>query len=227
MKAFSFATVGFDLDGTLIDTSGDLAAAVNHTLGVAGRAPLDLERVRPMIGGGSRHMFAQALAATGGCTDEVLDTLVPVLLAYYEQHIAVRSRPFPGCVDMLDALAARGVRLAVVTNKIERLAVALLREVRLLDRFATVIGGDTLGEGRGKPKPDLVELMIERCGGGRAAFVGDSIYDVMAAKAAGVQVVACRFGRDEQPADTPGADAAIVGCWELVAVLERLGGDRM
>ena len=63
MASFSFDIVGFDLDGTLLDTSGDLAAAVNHALASAGRAPLPVERVRPMIGGGSRHMLAQGMAA--------------------------------------------------------------------------------------------------------------------------------------------------------------------
>lgn len=223
MTPFSFAIVGFDLDGTLVDTGGDLAAAVNHTLGAAGRPMLDVERVRAMIGGGSRHMFAQALAATGGCTDEELDMLMPKLLTRYEEHIAVESRPFLGCLEALDTLAARGVRLAVVTNKLERLAVTLLGKLGMLARFATVIGGDTLGEGRGKPKPDLVELMVERCGGGRAAFVGDSIYDVMAAKAAGLPMVACGFGTVPQSAELLGADAVIGSYAQLVPVLDRLG----
>ena len=227
MTAFSFATIGFDLDGTLHDTTGDLAAAVNHALAWAGRPRLAIDEVRPMIGGGSRHMLAQALEATGGCTPADPDALLPRLLSFYEEHIAVASRPFAGCVEALDALAARGVRLAVVTNKLERLAVKLLREVGLLDRFATVIGGDTLGDGRGKPKPDLIELMVERCGGARAAFVGDSIYDVTAAKAACIPVVACSFGAGAQEARSWGADAVIDSYDELLPVLERLGSDRV
>ena len=222
MNAFPFAIVGFDLDGTLLDTSGDLAAAANHALASAGRRMLAVEQVRPMIGGGSRHMLAQALAATGGCTDAELDELLPRLLDYYAAHIAVESRPFPGCGDALDALAARGATLAVVTNKLERLAAKLLDEVGLLPRFSAVIGGDTLGDGRGKPKPDLLQLMVERCGGARAAFVGDSIYDVMAAKAAGLPVVGCSFA--PQPAELPGADAVITGYADLLPALERLGG---
>jgi phosphoglycolate phosphatase len=225
MTAFSFATVSFDLDGTLIDTTGDLAAAVNHTLAAAGRATLSVEQVRPMIGGGSHHMFAQALAATGGCAPGDLDTLLPRLLSFYEEHMAVESRPFPGCVEALDALAARGVRLAVVTNKLEHLAKRLLDELGLLQRFSTVIGGDTLGDGRGKPKPDLIELMVERCGG-PCAFVGDSVYDVMAANSAGVPVVACDFGPLPLSADARRADAVIRRYDELLPALLRLGDDR-
>ena len=222
MSDFPFRIVGFDLDGTLLDTSGDLAAAVNHALASAGRPTLPVEAVRPMIGGGSRHMLAQGMAATGGCTEAELDTLQARLLAFYEANIAVETRPFPGCLDALDALAARGVTLAVVTNKNERLARIVLDALGLTDRFATIIGGDTLGPDRGKPKPDLIELMVERCGPGPAAFVGDSIYDVEAAQAAGLPVVACSFGFLQQPVETLGAQAVIDHYAELIGTLERL-----
>ena len=220
--AFPFATVGFDLDGTLLDTSGDLAAAVNHALASAGRAALPVERITPMIGGGSRHMLAQGMEATGGYTEAELDAAQARLLAFYEANIAVETRPFPGCLDALDALAARGVVLAVVTNKYERLARIVLDALGLSERFATIIGGDTLGPERGKPAPDLIELMVERCGGGSAAFVGDSIYDVKAAQAAGLPVVACSFGFLQQPVETLGADAVIDGFDQLIATWERL-----
>jgi len=223
MTDYSFELVGFDLDGTLLDTSADLAAAVNHALSRAGRPALQVAEVRTMIGGGARHMLAQALTATGSCSDDLLDMLLPELLAFYEAHIAVKSCPFPGCLEALDALASRGVRLAVVTNKLERLAIKVLDELGLRSRFATVIGGDTLGEGRGKPHPDLIRLMIERCGGRRAAFVGDSAFDVMAARAAGLPVIVCGFGFLQQPARSLGADAVIDHYAELLPVLDRLG----
>ena len=223
MSDFPFAIVGFDLDGTLLDTSGDLAAAVNHALGSAGRPALPVERIRPMIGGGSRHMLQQGMEATGGCTEAELDLLQQRLLAWYEAHIAVETRPYPGCLDALDALASKGVTLAVVTNKYERLAHVVLDALALTGRFAAIIGGDTLGPDRGKPKPDLIELMVERCGGGHAAFVGDSIYDVRAGQAAGLPVVACSFGFLQQPVESLGADAVIDGYAELISALERLG----
>jgi len=223
MADFSWSVIGFDLDGTLVESSGDLAAAVNHVLGIAGRPSLRVEQVRPMIGGGSRHMLAQALGATGGCREDELDSLLPQLLAFYEAHIAVETRPFPGCVEALDALAVRGVRLAVVTNKLEGLARKVLGELGLLSRFAAVIGGDTLGDGRAKPKPDLLELMVERCGT-PALFVGDSRYDVMAAQAAGLRVVACDFGISPVPGDELGADAVIRSYDELLPTIEQLAG---
>jgi phosphoglycolate phosphatase len=223
MADFPLDIVGFDLDGTLLDTSGDLAAAVNHALAGVGRPQLTVEQVRPMIGGGSRHMLAQGMAATGGCTEGELDVLQQRLLDYYEANIAVLTRPFPGALDALDALAAGGVMLAVVTNKYEHLARRVLAALGLTARFAAIIGGDTLGPGRGKPKPDLLHKMVADCGGGRAAFVGDSIYDVEAAKAAGLPVVAVSFGFLQQPVEELGADVVIDAYADLVPALERLG----
>ncbi len=228
MSDFPFSIVGFDLDGTLLDTSGDLAAAVNHALMSAGRPPLPVDRVKPMIGGGARHMLAQGMAATGGCTESELDTLQERLLAYYEAHLVVETKAFPGCLEALAALADRGVVLGVVPNKRQRFAQIILDRLGLSGRFATIIGGDTLGPERGKPEPDLIELMVQRCGpkasGGRAAFVGDSIYDVRAARAAGLPVIACSFGFLQQPVGTLGADAVIDRYDELLPTLERLGG---
>ena len=218
-----FAIVGFDLDGTLLDTSGDLAAAVNHALASVRRAALPVARIRPMIGGGSRHMLAQGMAATGGCTEAELDVLQRRLLDYYAAHIAVETQPFPHCLAALDALAAAGTRLAVVTNKTEQLARTLLETLGLTGRFVTVIGGDTLGPGNAKPSPAPIHEMIARLGGGRAAFVGDSIYDVAAAKAAAIPVVACSFGFLDRPVDELGADAVIDDYAELVPTLVRLG----
>ncbi|MDF2493193.1 HAD-IA family hydrolase [Sphingomonas sp.] len=222
MQPFHFDTVGFDLDGTLIDTSGDLAAAVNYALAQDGRSPLSVEAIKPMIGGGARHMLAQGLAATGGGDDALLDRLHQVLLTYYEANIYVHSVPFPGAVQALDDLAARGAKVAVVTNKLERFALEVLRDAELLDRLTCVIGGDTLGPGKSKPAPDPIQEMIRRAGGGTAAFVGDSIYDVAAAHAARIPAVACRFGFLMQPVEELGADAIIDHFDELVPVLDKL-----
>lgn len=218
---FPFAIVGFDLDGTFLDTSGDLTHALNHALADVGRAPLTVEQVRPMVGGGARHMLAQALAATGGCSDEELKRLTGVLIAYYEANIAVETRPFASAVEVLDALDGMGVRTAIVTNKYERLARQVLGQLGLLDRFGCVIGGDTLA--KGKPDPLPIQEMVRRCGGGRAAFVGDSIYDTAAARAAGVPSVACSFGFLMQPIEELKADAVIDSFDELIPALERIG----
>ncbi len=220
MSDFPFDIVGFDLDGTLIDTAGDLTAAVNHALSLLDRAPLTEAEVRPMIGLGAKHMLEQGLAATGGVPEGAVERLYPELLRYYGAHIAVHSRPFPGLIDALDQLDALGIRTAVATNKAEGLARQLLEELDLADRFAVIIGGDTLGVR--KPAPEPILAMIEQSGGGSAAFVGDSIYDVMAAKAAGVPSILVGFGFLDRPAEDFGADHAIGHFDELIPLLETL-----
>lgn len=222
MNGFPFAIVGFDLDGTLVDTLGDLTAALNHALGLAGRAPLNKDEVRPLVGLGTTHLLEGALAATGGVPEREVPRLLRELIAYYEAHIAVHSRPFPGLVAALDRLDAMGVKTAVVTNKLERLARQLLAELELADRMATIIGGDTLGPGTAKPSPAPVLAMVERCGGGRAALVGDSIFDVEAARGAGATSILVSFGFLHRPAAEHGADHVIDHFDALVPLLTTL-----
>jgi phosphoglycolate phosphatase len=167
-------------------------------------------------------MLAQALDATGGHEESELDRLHDALVAFYEANICVETRPYPGLIDALNSLAARGVRLGVATNKLERFSRTLLERLGLSDRFACIIGGDTLGPGRGKPAPDMIRAMVEQCGGGQAVFIGDSIYDVAAAHAAGVAAVVCRFGFQSDAVGTMGADAIIDHYDALIPTLERL-----
>ena len=217
-----FDIVGFDLDGTLIDTSATLARAVNHALAAGGRPLIAPDQVRPMIGGGAKLMLERGLALSGGAEEAEFRRLYRLLLDWYGANLADGSVPYPGMVAALDALAARGTRLAVVTNKFESFARTLLTDLGLIDRFDTLIGGDTLGKGNAKPSPAPIHAMIERLGGGRAAFLGDSVYDVAAARAAGVPVIAVSFGFLSGPVEELGADAVIDGYHELIPVLDRL-----
>lgn len=223
MTDLRFAIVGFDLDGTLLNTLDDLGAALNHALALAGRPLVPVERVSDLIGGGARKMLDRALAQTGGVPPEAeVAALHGELLAYYRAHIAVHSRLYPGGEAMLQGLARRGVKVAVVTNKLESLAVQLLDELGLSPRLATIIGGDTLGPGRAKPAPDLLHEMVARLGGGPAAFVGDTTFDTRAAAAAGLPCVAVRFGFNDVPVETMGASAVIDHFDELIPVLATL-----
>lgn len=223
MADFPFDIVGFDLDGTLIDSSTDLVGATNHALALAGRPLLDKAAVMTMVGRGAKHMLEMALEASGGYDAALMARLYPALLEWYRDHVSEHSRPFPGMIEALDDLAARGVKVAIVTNKFEYLAVKLIDELGLAERFATIIGGDTMGKGNAKPSALPIEEMIRRCGGGRAAFVGDTIFDTLAAKNAGVPSVAVRFGFLTQPIEELEADAVIDSFAELVPALERLG----
>jgi phosphoglycolate phosphatase len=220
--ARAFDIVGFDLDGTLLDTSASLTGAVNFALAQAGRPPLHIDQVRPMIGGGAKRMLEQGLETSGGYDPAEMKQLYPQLLGFYQDNMSEGTMPYPGLLQVLDALEAQGTKLAVVTNKFERFAVKLLGELGLLHRFETVIGGDTMGKGNAKPSALPIREMIARCGGGSAVFLGDSIYDTLAAKNASIPSIAVSFGFLMGPVEELAADAVIDHYDDLLPTLNRL-----
>ena len=227
MADFPFDAVGFDLDGTLLDTFRDLGAAVNYALGQGGFEPVPVDSSKDLIGGGAKIMLSRAVDAQGGMPPEDFRKLYKVMLKYYAEHNAVHSAPYPGVVETLDALAARGVTMAVVTNKFEEFATDILTTLGLADRFVAIIGGDSMGKGAdgkylSKPHPDPVLAAQEACGGETFAFVGDSSYDVNAAKAAGVPVVVAAYGYCDKPPHELGGDAVIDSFGGLISALESL-----
>lgn len=219
---FPFDIIGFDLDGTLVDTSGDLTAAVNHVLESVDRPLLSPETVKQYIGGGAKLMLQQGLEATGGIPDNDFKPLYRQMLDYYEANVSVHSRPFDGALAVLDVLDDMGVRYAVVTNKFESLAVKLLTDLNLAHRMGCILGADSLGKENAKPSGAPIFEMIKRCGGGRAAYIGDSIYDMMAAKNASVPSVAVSFGFLHGPVEDMGADAVIDHFDELLDCLKQI-----
>lgn len=214
-----FDIVGFDLDGTLLDTSRDLGNALNHALSSIGRPEVPYDQVRNLIGGGSGLMLRRALALTGGDEGVEFEALRQVLVSHYAQNIAHHTVLFPGGEAMLDKLAGMGVKLAVVTNKPHGLAIRLFDELGLSPRFASIIGGGTHPL---KPDPAALHAMISDCGGGRAAFVGDTTFDTRAAKAAGMPCVAVSFGFHDASPHQLGADAVIDHFDDLVPALRGL-----
>ena len=227
MADFPFDSVGFDLDGTLLETHRDLGTAVNHALEHGGFDPVPVESATDLIGGGAKIMLKRAVDAQGGLEHEEFRRLYKVMLGYYSENNAVHTRPYPHALEVLDELAGRGVRVAVVTNKFEGFARQILTTLGMIDRFEGVIGGDSLGKDAdgnyiAKPAPGPVLKAREVCGGGSIAFIGDSSYDVKAARAAGVPVVAAMYGYCDGTAEELGADAAIDSLRGLIPALERL-----
>jgi phosphoglycolate phosphatase len=145
---------------------------------------------------------------------------LPIYLAFYADHICVGTRLYPAVEQAMDALAARGIKLAICTNKPERLTRLLLEALGWTGRFAAIVGADTLP--LRKPDPLPLREAIARAGGGRAAYVGDSIIDAETACAAGIPFVAVSFGFSDRPIEALGADAVIDNYEQLVATLERL-----
>lgn len=211
--------VVFDLDGTLVDTAPDLAAALNAALEAVDRPAQSLSTVRTLIGHGTRTMLTKALSATGGSSPSLLDAAYPVLVQHYADHICDHSRPYDGAEVALDSLVRQGIRLALCTNKPERLALALIEALGWRNRFDAVVGGDTLSVS--KPNPAPLHRAITGAGGGMAVFVGDSIIDVQTAAAAGVPCIAVSFGFADRPASMLGADFVIDHFRELQSALKQ------
>ncbi|WCT74715.1 phosphoglycolate phosphatase [Sphingomonas naphthae] len=221
MTDFPFDVVAFDLDGTLADTAPDLTSALNHALGALGRPAIDPESVRHMVGHGVRALLARGLAATGESSEALIDQGFPIFLDYYTSHIADGTRAFEGLEAALDELTAMGVKLAICTNKLEGLARELVTALGWDGRFASLVGGDTLPVRKPDPAP-LFEA-IARAGGGRAAYVGDSITDTDTARNARIPCVAVSFGFSDRPPEQLGADRLIDHFDELVPALRALG----
>ncbi|HZL39127.1 MAG TPA: HAD family hydrolase [Pseudolabrys sp.] len=193
-------TIVFDLDGTLIDTAPDLVDTLNVVFAREGWPQVAYETARNLIGGGARAMIARGIEAEGvAVTPARLEQLFADFIAHYSEHIADRSRPFPGLTDVLDVLAADGCRFAVCTNKLERLSVRLLEQLNLAGRFTVICGQDTFGIQ--KPNPEVLRRTIEAAGGTltQAIMIGDSETDIKTARAANVPVIAVDFGYSERP----------------------------
>ena len=216
-------TLVFDLDGALVDSAPDLVGALNTLLEEEGLSLVPYNEVRLYVGRGARWLIERGFERAGALLDPAqLDNLLQRFIAIYLGRIAHETRPFDGCLDALDALAARGATLAVCTNKLTNLSLALLDALDMTRRFAVVIGPDEAPA----PKPDPRHLLttIERAGGdpARAIHLGDTAYDTLAAQAAGVPVIAVDFGYAPGGVADLGADAVISHFDQLVSTIDRL-----
>jgi phosphoglycolate phosphatase len=217
------ATVAFDLDGTLVDTAPDLVASINALLTEEGLTPLPFAQVMTMVGRGAWVLTQRAFAASGvPVGEDRKPQLFGRFLDIYGARIAVESRPYPGCLEALDALAQAGATLVVCTNKLTGLSVGLLDALGMTQRFAAVIGPDSAPAA----KPDARHLLaaIDAAGGtpDRAVLVGDSGIDFAAARAAHVPVILVPFGYSDADVRTLGADELCETFSEVPAAVARL-----
>jgi phosphoglycolate phosphatase len=203
-------TVVFDLDGTLIDTAPDLIGATNHALQDAGFAPVDAQFIRPVISFGARAMIAAGIRHQGyEVVESELDATFETMIAFYSRNIAVQSRPFPGLIDVLDALQAGGHTIAICTNKREDMARQLIEELGLTAYFKVITGRDTFPVC--KPHPEHLLNTIRRAEGlaNRSVMVGDSTTDYETAKAANVPIIGVTFGYTDVPVAELDCEAVI------------------
>lgn len=183
-------TVVFDLDGTLIDTIGDLAAAVEHALSKKGFPGHDVGEYRKMVGHGIRNLVTRALPE--GASEETVDSALKDFLEYYTTHIDVLSRPYPGIHELLRSLDAAGVKLAVASNKFQEGTETLMGRFFPDIHFVKILGnapGLPL-----KPDPEVIRLAMEAAGTREAVMVGDSATDIRTGHNAGIRSIAVTWG---------------------------------
>ncbi|MBT8471568.1 MAG: HAD-IA family hydrolase [Marinicaulis sp.] len=211
----------FDLDGTLVDTAEDLAAAMNFALVEMGFTPVDTAAVRSLVGYGARRMLIRGMELAGGdaADDDAIGRGLTHFLDHYENNIAVSSRPFAGAVEMIEDLKKRGHRFAICTNKREALARALLAELQLDEYFEVIVGADTALAP--KPDPAPVRLAMQRIGVDDAIFIGDSDTDILAARNANLPCLVATFGYG--PVTLEPANGAIFGSYrDCTAIINSM-----
>lgn len=215
--------VTFDLDGTLVDTAPELAHAVNHALAALGHAPARLETVIGYIGDGTRELMRCVLRDAGADPTRLLDPAMELFNVKYAAVIGTLARPYPGVPEALVRLRAKGVRLGVVTNKGHALSLRLLERLKLERCFELVIGGDSLAYRKPHPLPIL--HCLERLGLSEyeAAHLGDSRFDIEAARRAGVDAWAVPYGYNRgEPIEAADPDRVFAS---VAAMADYLGND--
>jgi len=209
--------VVFDLDGTLIDSAGDLAQAMNATLArlAPGTPPLPLTTVRRFIGNGAGVLVARSLQAVG--LEVRPEDALPVFLDCYRSRLLDTTRLYPGVSETLDQLAGR--TLAVLSNKPGDMSRTILQGLGVAGRFARIWGaGDVPAR---KPDPaGLQRLMAELdASATETVLVGDSAVDIQTGRAAGVRTVGVSYGLDPESLQHAAPDVVVDDARDLARVL--------
>jgi phosphoglycolate phosphatase len=219
----SLRAILFDLDGTLIDSAPDIAAAVNELLAARDLPPLGVDRVRGMIGGGVMKLVERAFAASGsplsgGALEEANRDMAPI----YRRHLTGLTRLMPGVREVLTHFHLNGTAMGVVTNKPQLATREILLHFHLTEYLGAIVGGDAVTNL--KPAPDALLLALDQLGveSDEALMVGDSVSDVGAARAAGTPVALLRGGYTHIPVEELGADLVCDSLLDLPAAMQRL-----
>ena len=203
-------TIVFDLDGTLADTSGDLIAAANACFRAMGAGDLLVpgEDAATALTGG-KAMLRLGLSRLGREDEVEVDRWYPMLLEAYETHIDRFTHFFPGALEAVTTLKEQGHRVAICTNKPEKLARLLFSNLGVLDEFHSLIGADTLKVR--KPDPEPLREAVRRAGGDMedAIMIGDTITDHSTARAAGVPSILVTFAPGREKVADLGPDALL------------------
>lgn len=205
----SIKTVLFDLDGTLLDTAPDLARALNFVLQSNGRAPLPFEQIRPVVSHGGAALISLGFGIQPDHPD--FDARRQELLEYYKNNIANHTRLFQGMEEVLDYIESHKLNWGVVTNKPGWLTEPLLEALKLRERAASIVSGDTLNERKPHPAPLLYACELTGTEPQHCLYVGDAERDIQAGHNAGMLTLVAMFGyiMDNDRPETWGASALI------------------
>ena len=217
----SFSTYIFDLDGTLLDTLGDLAASVNYALRTHDMPEHSLDDVRRFVGNGVRKLMERAVP--DGAGNPLFDEAYDTFRQYYMAHSLDTTRPYDGIPETLAALKARGCHLAVVSNKMMAATQELCHHF-FPDTIEVAIGEDEAAGIRRKPAPDTVFAAMRELTGtatvsSSAVYVGDSDVDIQTARNAGLPCISVLWGfRDRDFLISHGAQTFITHPAELLTM---------
>ena len=217
----SYQTYIFDLDGTLLDTLGDLAASVNYALRTHGMPEHSIDDVRRFVGNGVRKLMERAIP--DGADNPRFDETFATFRQYYMAHSLDTTRPYEGIPETLATLKARGCHLAVVSNKMMAATQALCHHF-FPDTIEVAIGEDEAAGIRRKPAPDTVFAALKALGVGKedAAYVGDSDVDIQTARNAGLPCISVLWGfRDRDFLISHGAQTFITHPAELLTIEKK------
>ena len=211
-----YQTYVFDLDGTLLDTLGDLAASTNYALRTHGMPEHSLDDVRRFVGNGVRVLMERAVPQ--GAENPQFEAAFQTFRTHYMQHSLDTTKPYDGILETLEALKAEGCRLAVVSNKMMAATQELCRHF-FRDTIEVAIGEHEAQGIRKKPAPDTVNEAFRQLGVGkeRAVYVGDSDVDIMTARNSGLPSISVLWGfRDRDFLIQHGAETFISAPSELL-----------
>ncbi|MDR1227418.1 MAG: phosphoglycolate phosphatase [Azoarcus sp.] len=223
MSAPRFAprAVLFDLDGTLLDTIADLADAANLMLAERGQAPRSREEIHGFVGKGIGNLVERCLTeGRAPVSGAEADAALEAFRRHYARVNGRRTRPYPGVPELLAALSARGLKMALVTNKATVFTLPLLMQFGIASYFGAVVCGDTLPVR--KPDPAVIGHACARLGVEPAAslMIGDSANDALAARAAGAPVLLVTYGYSEgMPVEAIDCDGLLSSAWQALAYL--------
>lgn len=208
----------FDLDGTLVDTLGDLADATNEALRRRGFPEHPEEQYRHMVGNGARRLIERALGES--CTPDLAAQLLADFVRIYDEGCLRRTAPYPGIPEAVTALKKRGLPLAVVTNKPEKQAIKIVCRFFGIDAFSYVVGGRSGRAAKPDPAAALEVLAALGVPPSAALFVGDSDVDMETARAAGMRGAGAIWGfRGEEELRQAGADLLLRKPIEIVKIV--------